>query len=125
VVAEFRALGASVLGLWRRTTLTETAAMAIDEITRFNEAIDEAVAVSVDRYSSDLATFLGVVGHDLRSPLVAIQGSATLLKLPAAPEKNRAEAVSRIPSQCALRAPATLRRRATKPIAAKPASISA
>nr|WP_298137753.1 diguanylate cyclase [uncultured Pseudomonas sp.] len=48
-MAEFRALRASVLRLWsKRKDLEPT---ALDEMTRFNEAIDQALAESLNRYS--------------------------------------------------------------------------
>ncbi|QSX78055.1 sensor histidine kinase [Agrilutibacter solisilvae] len=47
-----------------------------DDVTRFNEAIDEAIAESVSHYAVEVERwrniFLGVLGHDLRSPLSAI-----------------------------------------------------
>ncbi|NLA67092.1 MAG: HAMP domain-containing histidine kinase [Gammaproteobacteria bacterium] len=46
------------------------------EVTRFNEAIDEAICESVEYYSMEVERwrdiFLGVLGHDLRTPLTAI-----------------------------------------------------
>jgi len=45
----------------------------MEDIGRFNEAIDQAIAESVDYLSSEVdrwrAVFLGVLGHDLRGPL--------------------------------------------------------
>ena len=69
VVSEFRAMRASVLALWRRVEPAGDAVSAIDEIARFNEAMDQALAESIQRYSSDVAVFLAVVGHELRTPL--------------------------------------------------------
>ena len=47
-----------------------------EEVTRFNEAIDEAIAESVSHFAEEVERwrniFLGVLGHDLRSPLGAI-----------------------------------------------------
>ena len=100
VVSEFRAMRASVLGLWRRSEATRTMDPAIEEIGRFNEAIDQALGEAVERYSSDVTTFLAVVGHDLRSPLAAIQGSGLLLKLASASETTKAEAIVRIERAC-------------------------
>jgi signal transduction histidine kinase len=54
-------------------------------MTRFNEAIDEALTKSVARYSGRLdrsrELFLGVLGHDLRGPLGAVLNSAQYLLL--------------------------------------------
>lgn len=73
IVSEYRALRASVLRLW--ADAPERVA-APDDITRFNEAIDEALAESVSHFSAEVERwrniFLGVLGHDLRSPLNAI-----------------------------------------------------
>lgn len=49
-MAEFRALRASVLCLWSQRKDLE--ATALDEMTRFNEAIDQALAESLSRYST-------------------------------------------------------------------------
>lgn len=54
-----------------------------DEITRFNEAIDQAIAESVHHYSEEVERwrniFLGVLGHDLRSPLTAIMVASEVI----------------------------------------------
>ena len=82
MVAEYRALRASVIRLW---TAAEGAldASDLDDLTRFNEAIDQALAESVLRFNQDVEqakeTFLAILGHDLRTPLGAIQTSATFL----------------------------------------------
>ena len=96
LVGEFRAMRASVLALWRRSAPDIDAASAIEEIARFNEGIDQALAESVERYSTDVATFLAVVGHDLRSPLWSIQGMSELLASRDLPPETRQEAVQRI-----------------------------
>jgi|GEM_PF-565738 len=49
-MSEFRALRASVMQLWGDSTLTAPRA-ASDEETRFNEAIDQALSESLERYS--------------------------------------------------------------------------
>lgn len=51
-LSEFRALRASVLRLWSASDPSLISA-TIDEMTRFNEAIDQALAESVERYSAD------------------------------------------------------------------------
>ena len=96
VVSEFRAMRASVLSLWRRSTQTSTIVPAIEEIARFNEAIDEALAESVNRYSDDVTTFLLVVGHDLQGPLQAIEGSSEMLAKSEVDERTRQELLRRI-----------------------------
>ena len=72
VTAEYRALRASVLRLWLRQITNETEA-SFDDMLRFNEAIDQALAESGIRYSDKAARtremLFAVLGHDLRSPL--------------------------------------------------------
>jgi signal transduction histidine kinase len=74
LVAEYRALRASVLRLWSDTGVYGPQAM--EDVGRFNEAIDQAVAESVDYFTTEVdrwrAVFLGVLGHELRGPLNAI-----------------------------------------------------
>ena len=97
LVGEFRAMRASVLAMWRRSDPEIDGAAAIEEIARFNEGIDQALAESVERYSSDISTFLAVIGHDLRSPLWAIQGTSELLLTSSSlSDASRQEALSRI-----------------------------
>ena len=82
MVAEFRALRASVIRLWTRGegNLDED---DIRDLTRFNEAVDQALAESVTRFTEDLdrskETFLAILGHDLRSPLGAVTMSAEFM----------------------------------------------
>lgn len=82
MVAEFRALRASVIRLWIRSQ-GDLTSRNIEDLTRFNEAIDQALAESVGRYTNDLDRskdmFLGVLGHDLRSPLSAITMSSRFM----------------------------------------------
>src|SRR3954467_4616389 len=84
LTAEFRALRASVLRLWlKRGAADET---ALYEMTRFNEAIDQALAESIGNYSDEVARsrdpFLAILGHDLRSPLSAVANSGLFLASP-------------------------------------------
>ncbi|XUK68037.1 Sensor histidine kinase [Pseudomonas yamanorum] len=82
MIAEYRALRTSVLVLWMPPE-SVSKDEEISDVIRFNEAIDQALAESVVSYSSavDAArnVFLGILGHDLRSPLGAITLSAELL----------------------------------------------
>ncbi len=82
MVAEFRALRASVIRLWT-TALGGFNANNIEDLTRFNEAIDQSLAESVSRYTLDLDSskemFLAMLGHDLRSPLSAITMSSQFM----------------------------------------------
>lgn len=82
LIAEYRALRASVLRRWEKLDM-QIDGEAFQEMIRFNEAVDQAVAESVRRYSlrteriRDL--FAGVLAHDLRSPLGAILNSTEVL----------------------------------------------
>ncbi len=51
-VSEFRALRASVLMHWTKAT-THVAGQDLEDLTRFNEAIDQAVAESLNQYSHE------------------------------------------------------------------------
>jgi signal transduction histidine kinase len=72
MVSEYRALRASVIRLWTKANGSLTGA-DLDDLMRFNEAIDQALAESIMRYTEDLdqskEMFLAILGHDLRSPL--------------------------------------------------------
>lgn len=91
VMAEYRALRSSVLRLWaRQVEITTTA--DIQDMIRFNEAIDQAQTESMARYAQMLREaqhlFLAILGHDVRSPLGAISmGAQVLLQDQALPAK--------------------------------------
>jgi len=82
LAAEYRALRASVLKLWREHRCMQEDPV-LTEITRFNEAVDQALAESIASYSDEVAhsrdMFLAILGHDLRSPLSAVSMSADYL----------------------------------------------
>jgi signal transduction histidine kinase len=82
MTAEYRALRASVIKLWRRKTTFIDEEDFID-LTRFNESIDQALTESVSYYANEVFfskdLFAGVLGHDLRGPLHAIMLSADLM----------------------------------------------
>jgi signal transduction histidine kinase len=90
IVAEYRALRASVLSLWS-ARFPNAAATDFDDVIRFHEAIDQALTESVDFFSLKVDQsrnlMLGMLGHDLRSPLQAIQLTAKLLAALNAGEK--------------------------------------
>ncbi len=100
LVGEFRAMRASVLALWRRSAMDMTGDAAIEEIIRFNEALDQALAESVDSYSARVDVsrdmFMAVLGHDLRGPLSGIAMTGLLLSKPAMSEESRLHAAARI-----------------------------
>jgi signal transduction histidine kinase len=82
MVSEYRALRASVIKLWsdKREDLTSE---DILDLTRFNESIDQELMESISHYtmkvnhSKDL--LLGILSHDLRTPLSAGILSAQLI----------------------------------------------
>jgi len=79
VIAEYRALRASVLRLWRES-LPQPTLHDIDDITRFNESLDQSLARSVGSYSKRIdesrQMFLAILSHDLRNPLSTIRMAA-------------------------------------------------
>lgn len=82
LVSEFRALRASVMRLWAARVSGLEPGM-FDELIRFNETLDQALTESISWYAARLEEsrdlLLGVLGHDLRSPLGAIHMSALYL----------------------------------------------
>jgi signal transduction histidine kinase len=101
VVSEYRALRASVLQLWAASG-REPNARDVDDVTRFNESIDQSVAKAVSSYtkrvdqSRDL--FLAILSHDLRNPLNSIAMSAQLLPTLGHPAPEAVSVVSQIAS---------------------------
>ena len=83
MITEYRALRASVLKIWGRHG-GGTEADDLTDLTRFNEAIDQAIADSVGRYtkqtSGAMELFIGILGHDIRNPLGTIMMSAAVLQ---------------------------------------------
>lgn len=82
MVAEFRALRASVMRLWSHTATNARSDDLVD-MTRFNEAIDQAIAESITRYTDEIGQskerFLAILGHDLRTPVGAIVTSTRFM----------------------------------------------
>jgi signal transduction histidine kinase len=83
MVAEYRALRASVLRLWTRDS-GELKSADIEDLTRFNEAIDQSLAESITEFNDNIEhakeMFLAILGHDLRTPLGAIYTSALFMR---------------------------------------------
>lgn len=83
LAAEYRALRASVLRLWLNQH--ERRSEDMKDLIRFNEAIDQLLAEAVGRYSEivtmDQHVFLGILGHDLRTPLQSISQGAQYLMI--------------------------------------------
>ncbi|MCQ2029593.1 sensor histidine kinase [Stutzerimonas zhaodongensis] len=84
MVSEYRALRSSVLMQWLNQIKSGTD-FEVEDMTRFNEAIDQALAESIARYSQAVSAsqniFLGILGHDLRTPLGAVLLGAEVLLL--------------------------------------------
>jgi signal transduction histidine kinase len=82
MVAEYRALRASVLRLWT-SEQGELKSADIEDLTRFNEAIDQSLAESVSEFNENVENskemFLAILGHDLRTPVGAIYTSAQFM----------------------------------------------
>lgn len=82
IVAEYRALRASVLQLWTGEC-GELKSADLADLRRFNEAIDQSLVESVAEFSEKVENakemFLAILGHDLRNPLGAILISAEFM----------------------------------------------
>ena len=95
VLSEFRALRATVLRLYEKSGESD-----LTDVRRFNEAIDEAMTESMDRFAvqTDLFRdqFIGVLSHDLRTPLGAVTAGAALLAIPEDNPERRGRVVARI-----------------------------
>jgi len=109
MITEYRALRASVLKIWARQG-GGTGPEDLTDLTRFNEAIDQAIAESVGRYTKQTGTsaqlFIGILGHDIRNPLgtilmsaAGLVGSGKLTAAAAAPINNAAARIKAIIEQ--------------------------
>jgi signal transduction histidine kinase len=82
LVSEYRAVRASVLTLWSNS-IKEAHVSDMGDVTRFNEAIDQALAESVARYEQLVKQsqnmFLAILGHDLRNPLGTLVTGSTFI----------------------------------------------
>ena len=83
LVAEYRALRASVLRLWLHDRTVQS--RDLEDVVRFNEAIDQAIAESVGHYHTEVERarnlLLGMLGHDMQSPLSSIVLTAKYLNM--------------------------------------------
>ena len=82
LVSEYRALRSSVLHQWTSRTASGQPT-DMEDVTRFNEAIDQALAESIARYAHLVKQsenmFLAILGHDLRNPLGTVITGATFI----------------------------------------------
>ena len=82
LMAEYRALRASVLRLWQ-VQVKNFGESHLEDMLRFNEAIDQALTESIARFSALMRdsqnVFLSILGHDVRNPLGAISMGTQLI----------------------------------------------
>ena len=93
LMAEYRAMRASVLRLWHERVRSADE-HDLQDMLRFNEAIDQALTESIARYSAMLResqhVFLAILGHDVRNPLGAISmGTQLIMQDEALPAKHQ------------------------------------
>ena len=99
MVSEYRALRASVVKQWlaHHQVLANT---DIEDLTRFNEAIDQTVTESVAHYTKTINNsrnlFLGVLGHDLRNPIGAVSMGAQWMERSGTTNPKQARVISEI-----------------------------
>jgi signal transduction histidine kinase len=81
LAAEYRALRASVLTRWIDACTPDE--IRLDDVVRFNEAIDQGIAESISFFSTQVDQarnlLLGMLGHDMRSPLNTIMMTSQYL----------------------------------------------
>ena len=82
LMAEYRAMRASVLRLWQ-LNVQKADELDLQDMLRFNEAIDQSLTESIAKYSAMLRDsqniFLAILGHDVRNPLGAISMGTQLI----------------------------------------------
>ena len=104
VVAEYRALRASVIRLWGEGR-SQPDADDLYDLTRFNESIDQSLARAVhsftERVDRSRQMFLAILGHDLRNPVHSVGMLAHVLSRNTALDAEAAESVSHIAASAA------------------------
>jgi signal transduction histidine kinase len=78
LAADYRALRASVVDRW--VDCDSPGERLLEDIVRFNEVLDECSAEAIARFHSEIERsrnlMLGMLGHDMRSPLATIRLTA-------------------------------------------------
>jgi signal transduction histidine kinase len=104
VVAEYRALRASVIQLWR-ASVRDPHLSDVDDLVRFNESIDQSLTAAVLSYTRRVdqsrQMFLAILAHDLRNPLNSIMMSAAEVSHDGKADPDSTEAASRIAASAA------------------------
>lgn len=81
MIAEYRALRASVLRLWAAAEFPS--ALDVQDTIRFNESIDQSLTESAHFFSAELERsrnlLLGMLAHDMRNPLQTVVITAKYL----------------------------------------------
>src|SRR3954468_16408236 len=99
LVAEYRALRASVIRLWRESRPSADL-RDLEDLTRFNESIDQSLTEAVRSYTQRVdrsrQMFLAILGHDLRNPLHSIMMSGDALATAHPADADSARMASRI-----------------------------
>jgi signal transduction histidine kinase len=104
VVSEYRALRASVIRLWRESG-PDTDRRDLDDLTRFNESIDQSLTEAVlgyqRRINQSRQMFLAILGHDLRNPLHSMMMSGEALARSGQLDARHARMASQISASAA------------------------
>ncbi len=99
LLAEYRAMRASVLRLWQAQAGADDT-LELEDMLRFNEAVDQSLTESVARFSSLVRdsqnVFIAILGHDVRNPLGAISMGAQILMYDEALPANHQKVAMRI-----------------------------
>jgi signal transduction histidine kinase len=100
MMAEFRALRASVIKLWRADWANTETVDILPDLLRFNEAIDQVMAESLSRFSDKVnrsgSLFIGTLVHDFRDPIAVVHNSAQALVMRGNLDAGQVELVSQI-----------------------------
>jgi signal transduction histidine kinase/CheY-like chemotaxis protein len=118
VIAEYRALRASVIRLWRDSA-PDTDVRDLDDLTRFNESIDQSLTQAAHGYADKVARdregllanekaarmeaetsnrakdiFLATLSHEMRTPLNAIVGWISILRAKGSEDEDVVEGLA-------------------------------